>query len=160
VQAEVITKEGEAKARVIEAVGSAEADAVRRKGLAEAEALEKKAEALAKMNESGKLEMVIDKFPEIVAAASEPLRNIGNITYVGSTGEGGANIAGEVASYTAGVLKSVTQVMNETLGFDFVEVMKAGTYDAKVNKKYQIDVNGIPGVVGAGVVEVEDEKTK
>jgi len=101
---------------------------------------------LAKMNEAGKLEMVIDKYPDIVAAAAEPLRNIGNITYVGSVGgagEGGSGVAGEVAGYTAGVLKAVTQVMSETLGFDFVEVMKAGTYDAKVNRKLQIDVNGL-----------------
>jgi len=144
VQAEVILQEGGAKAKVIEALGAAEAEAVRRKGLAEAEALEKKAEALAKMNEAGKLEMVIEKYPEIVAAAAEPLRNIGNITYVGGVGEGGGSVAGEVAGYTSGVLKAVTQVMNETLGFDFIEVMKAGTYDAKVNKKLQIDVNGLP----------------
>jgi len=143
VQAEVITQEGEAKAKVIEAMGLAEAEATRRKGLAEAEALEKKAEALAKMNEAGKLEMVIDKYPEIVAAAAEPLRNIGAITYVGGVGEGGGDVASEVAGYTSGVLKAVTQVMSETLGFDFVEVMKAGTYDAKVNKKLSIDVNGV-----------------
>ena len=43
--------------------------------------------------------------------------------------------------------------------FDFVEVMKAGTYDAKVNKKYQIDVNGIPGVVDAEIVKVADVET-
>jgi flotillin len=107
------------------------------------------------MNEAGKLGMVIEKYPEIVAAAAEPLRNIGNITYVGGVGEGGGSVAGEVAGYTAGVLKAVTQVMDETLGFDFVEVMKAGTYDAKVNKKFQIDVNGLPsGIIpeaGLGV---------
>jgi len=152
VQADVISKEGEARAKVIESMGAAEAEAIRRKGLAEAEALEKKAEALAKMNEAGKLQMVIEKYPEIVAAASEPLRNIGNITYVGGVGEGGGSVAGEVASYTAGVLKAVTQVMDETLGFDFIEVMKAGTYDAKVNKKLQIDVNGIPsGVIPSAI---------
>jgi flotillin len=154
VQAEVIAKEGEARAKVIEAVGIAEAEAIRRKGLAEAEALDKKAEALAKMTEVGKLEMVIEKFPQIVAAAAEPLRNIGNVTYVGGVGEGGAGVAGEVASYTSGILKAVTQVMNETLGFDFVEVMKAGTYDAKVNRKLQIDVNGIsPGALLDAVQE-------
>ena len=158
VQAEVITQEGEAKAKIIEAVGIAEAEAIRRKGLAEAEALEKKAEALAKMNEAGKLEMVIEKYPEIVAAAAEPLRNIGNITYVGGvggggSGEGGPGVAGEVAGYTAGVLKAITQVMSETLGFDFVEVMKAGTYDAKVNRKLQIDVNGLPAGVLPDVVK-------
>ena len=145
IQAEVIRQEGEAKAKAIEAMGIAEAESIRRKGLAEAEALEKKAEALAKMNEAGKLEMVIGKYPEIVAAAAEPLKNIGKITYVGGVGEGGAGIAGEVAGYTAGILKAVTEVMNETLGFDFVEVMKAGTYGAKVNKKLQIDVSGLPG---------------
>jgi len=154
VQAEVITQEGEARAKVIEAVGMAEAEAIRRKGLAEAEALEKKAEALAKMTEAGKLEMVIDKYPAIVAAAAEPLRNIGNISYVGGVGEGGSGVAGEVAGYTAGVLKAVTQVMSETLGFDFIEVMKAGTYDAKVNRKLQIDVNGLTGGV---IPEIDKE---
>jgi len=157
VQAEIITMEGEARAKVIESMGVAEAEAIRLKGLAEAEALEKKAEALAKMNEAGKLEMVIEKYPEIVAAAAEPLRNIGNITYVGGVGEGGASVAGEVASYTSGVLKAVTQVMNETLGFDFIEVMKAGTYDAKVNKKLQIDVNGLPS---GTVIEVGKDAKK
>ena len=145
-QSELIIKEGEAKAKVIESMGIAEAEAIRRKGLAEAEALEKKAEALAKMNEAGKLEMVIDKYPEIIAAAAEPLKNIGKITYVGGTGEGGSGIASEVAGYTAGILKAVTEVMNETLGFDLTEVMRAGTYDAKVNKKFSIDVKGLPGV--------------
>ena len=154
VQAEVIMKEGEAKAKVIESMGIAEADAIRRKGLAEAEALEKKAEALAKMNEAGKLEMVIDKYPQIVAAAAEPLRNIGKITYVGSVGEGGSGVAGEVAGYTAGVLKAVTEVVNETLGFDLTEVMRAGTYDAKVNKKLSIDVTGLPA---GTVLEVGNE---
>lgn len=143
VQAELIRQEGEAKAKIIEVTGIAEAEAIKRKGLAEAEALEKKAEALAKMNEAGKLQMVIDKYPQIIAAAAEPLKNIGKVTYVGGTGGDGSNVAGEVAGYTSGVLKAVTEVMKETLGFDFVEIMKAGTYDAKVNKKLQIDVNGL-----------------
>jgi len=144
VQAEVVRQEGEAQAKVIEAMGVAEADAILKRGLAEAEALDKKAEALAKMNEAGKLQMVIDKYPAIIAAAAEPLRNIGKITYVGGVGDGGGDIAGEVAGYTAGVLKAVTQVMDETLGFDLVEVMKAGTYDAKVNRKLKVDVTGLP----------------
>lgn len=158
VQAEVIKQEGEAKAKVIEAMGIAEAEAILKRGLAEAEALEKKAEALAKMNEAGKLEMVIDKYPEIVAAAAAPLKNIGNITYVGGVGEGGAGVAGEVAGYTAGVLKAVTQTMKETLDFDFVEVMKAGTYDAKVNQKLQVDVSGLPSDAVLKVGKEENKK--
>ncbi|MCL2828195.1 MAG: SPFH domain-containing protein [Oscillospiraceae bacterium] len=157
VKAELIKQEGEANARAIEVIGAAEAESTRRKGLAEAEALERKAEALAKMNEAGKLQMVIDKYPAIVAAAAEPLRNIGKITYVGGVGEGGG-VAGEVAGYTAGVLKSVTQVLDETLGFDLVEVMKAGTYDAKVNKNLKIDVNGLPAGATLEVGDVVKEK--
>lgn len=34
--------------------------------------------------------------------------------------------------------------MSETLGFDFSQVMKAGTYDAKVNKNITVDVKGLP----------------
>jgi len=150
-EAEKMRLEGEARARIIEATGLAEAEAIRKKGLAEAEALEKKAEALAKMEEAGKLEMVIERFPQIVAAAAEPLRNIGNITYVGGAGEG--NVAGEVAGYTAGVLKSVTEVMNETLGFDFSQIMKANTYDAKVNKNIVVDVRGLPESTDAGTAD-------
>lgn len=41
-------------------------------GLAEAEALEKKAEALAKMNDAGKLQMVIEKLPEIARPWPSP----------------------------------------------------------------------------------------
>ncbi|MCL2046292.1 MAG: SPFH domain-containing protein [Oscillospiraceae bacterium] len=145
VQAALIMQEGEARAKVIESMGVAEAEAIRLRGLAEAEALEKRAEALAKMNEAGKLGMVIEKYPEIVAAAAEPLRNIGKITYVGGVGEGGSSVAGEVAGYTAGVLKAITEVINDTLGFDLTEVMRANTYDAKVNNKLQIDVTGLPG---------------
>jgi flotillin len=108
------------------------------------------------MNEAGKLEMVIDKFPEIVAAAAEPLKNIGKITYVGGVGEGGGSVAGEVAGYTSGILKAVTEVMSDTLGFDFMDVMKAGTYDAKVNKHLTLDVKGA-GILGVGEVESEIE---
>ncbi|MDL2258438.1 flotillin family protein [Eubacteriales bacterium OttesenSCG-928-K08] len=144
IDAERVRLGGEAQARVIEAKGLAEAESIRRKGLAEAEALEKKAEALAKMNEAGKLEMIIGKMPEIVAAAAEPLKNIGKVTYVGSAG-GENNVAGEVAGYTSGVLKAVTEVMNETMGFDFSQIMKANSYDAKVNKNIVVDVKGLPG---------------
>lgn len=143
IQAELIAREGEAKAKVIKDIGLAEAEAIKQRGLAEAEALEKKAEALAKMDESGKLQMVVEKFPEIVAAAAEPLKNIGKVTYVGGTGSENGGIAGEVAGYATGALKVVTEAVKETLGFDLVDVMKAGTYDAKVNRKMDIDVKGL-----------------
>ena len=72
-----------AQAEITAKQGEAQAEAVRQMGLAEAEALEKKAEALAKMNDAGKLQMVIEKLPEIAAAVAEPMSKIGNITIIG-----------------------------------------------------------------------------
>lgn len=71
-QAERIKQEGLARQEITAKQGEAQAEAVRQMGLAEAETLEKKAEALAKMNDAGKLQMVIEKLPEIAAAVAEP----------------------------------------------------------------------------------------
>lgn len=140
-EAEKLRLEGEAQAAIISAQGKAQADAIREKGLAEAEALERKAEALAKMDEAGKLQMVIEKLPEIAHAVAEPLSKIGNITIIGGNGDG-TNGPTEVAGYAVGALKAVNEAMKETIGFDLTEVMKANTYDAKVNKNVSVEING------------------
>lgn len=141
-ESEKVKLEGEATAKIIEAKGRAEAESIRQKGLAEAEALEKKAEALAKMDEAGKLQMVIDKLPEIARAVSEPLSRIGNITIIGGSGEE-SNGATEVARYTAGALKAVTETLKETIGFDLTDVMKTNTIQAKTTKNINLDVQGL-----------------
>lgn len=141
-EADKLRLEGLAQAAIIEAKGKAEADAIRLKGIAEAEALEKKAEALAKMDEAGKLQMVIEKLPEIARAVAEPLSKIGNITIIGGGANGGGTA--EVAGYAVGALKAVNEAMKETIGFDLTEVMKANTYDAVTNKNITVDVKGLP----------------
>ena len=167
-EAEKLALEGQAKAKVIDAQGKAEATAIREKGLAEAEALEKKAEALAKMDEAGKLQMVIEKLPEIAKAVSEPLSKIGNITIIGGSGDGNGG-AGEVARYTVGALKAVTEAVKETIGFDITDVMKSTTIQAKTDRNVKLDVTGIPegqgdqkvaSIVAKEVIEAikEDEK--
>ncbi|KMT22925.1 flotillin family protein [Clostridium cylindrosporum] len=135
--------EGQAKAKVIEAQGKAEADSIKAKGLAEAEALEKKAEALAKMDEAGKLQMVIEKLPEIARAVAEPLSKIGNITIIGGSGEG-QNGASDVARYTVGAMKAVNEAVKETIGFDLTDVMKSNTIQAKTMKNINLDIKGLP----------------
>ena len=102
-QAERIKQEGVAQAEITEKQGLAQAEAVKQLGLAEAEALEKKAEALAKMNDAGKLQMVIEKLPEIARAVAEPMAKIGNITIIGGGSENGDGAgAADVARYTVG----------------------------------------------------------
>jgi len=145
-EAEKLVLEGEAQAKIIEAIGRAEAGAIKAKGLAEAEALEKKAEALAKMDESGKLQMVIEKLPEFARAVAEPLSRIDKITIIG--GGGGSDGTSEVARYTVGALKAVTEALKETIGFDLTDVMKSNTFDAKTTKNINIDVKGLPEGLG------------
>ncbi len=141
--AEKLRLEGEAEAKVIESRGLSDADAIRAKGLAEAEALEKKAEALAKMDEAGKLQMVIEKLPEIAKAVAEPLSRIGNITIIGGSGEGSDGVS-NVTGYTVGALKAVTEAVKETIGFDLTDVMKSNTIKAKTDKEIKIDIQGLP----------------
>lgn len=144
-EAEKLRLEGEAKASIIEAQGKAEADAIKAKGIAEAEALERKAEALAKMNEAGKLQMVIEKLPEIVGAVAEPMSKIGDITIIGGgNGEGGSAV--DVARMTTGSMKAIMDSMKDVIGFDLAEVMKAQTFEGQTTKNINVDVKGLEGV--------------
>lgn len=142
-QAERIKQEGLAQAEITQRQGLAEAEAIRQRGLAEAEALEKRAEALAKMDDSGKLQMVIDKLPEIARAVAEPMSKIGNITIIGGGADGDGGAA-EVARYTAGALKAVNESLRDTIGFDLTELMRANTFEGKTTQNVRLDVSGLP----------------
>jgi flotillin len=135
--ARVTQLEGEAQARVIEAMGQAEAEAIKSKGLAEAEALEKKAEALAKMNEAGKLQMVADILPELAKAVAEPFRSIDKITIIGGSSSSGDGIS-DVAGYVTSGLTAVSEALQETVGFDLKEVMRAKTFEGQTTKNVNI----------------------
>ncbi len=136
-QAKITETQGQAQARVTEAQGQAEADAIRAKGLAEAEALEKKAEALAKMNEAGKLQIMADILPELAKAVAAPFASIDKITIVGSSGQGGNGVA-DVAGYVAGGLTAVSEALQETIGFDLKEVLRAKTFEGQVTKNVHV----------------------
>ena len=144
-QAERIKQEGMAQAEITEKQGVAQAEAIRRQGLAEAEALEKKAEALAKMDDAGKLQMVVEKLPEIARAIAEPMSKIGNITIIDGSGSGeNGGGAADVARYMTGSLKAVNEALKDTIGFDMIDVMRAGTLEAKTTRN--INVEGLPAV--------------
>ena len=142
-QADKIRAEGLAQAEVTEKQGVADAGAIKQRGLAEAEALEKKAEALAKMDDSGKLQMVIDKLPEIARAVAEPMAKIGNITIIDGGGPGGEGGASNVARYTVGALKAVNEALKDTVGFDLTEVMRANTFEGKTTENLHINIDGL-----------------
>lgn len=139
-QAEAKKYAAEQEASGIEARGKAEAEAIRAKAIAEAEGMEKKAEAYQKYNRVAMAEMMIKVLPEIAGKIAEPLSSIESIKIIGgsSDGENGvASVAGNVPIVMAKLFDSI----KETTGVDLAEIMRADTYDAKVNRN--VNLSGI-----------------
>lgn len=147
-----VAAKGKAEAEAIKAKGLADAEAIKAKGLAEAEAMEQKAEAYRKYNDAAVAEMMINIMPSVAEAIAKPLGQIESIKIYGTSGGSGENGDGLGTSQISGcipvVMKQVFDTMSETTGVPLTEILKANTYDAKVNRN--INVNGIPGVVSEG----------
>lgn len=135
-EAQAFAKEQEAAG--IRMVGEAEAEAIRARGLAEAEAMEKKALAYQKYNNAAMAEMLINVLPDIAGKIAEPLTKIDKITIIGS---GDSDGVGAVADHVPTVMTKLFETMKETVGIDMSEIVKAGTYDAKVNRN--INISGV-----------------
>ena len=132
-EAQAFAKEQEAAG--IRMVGEAEAEAIRARGLAEAEAMEKKALAYQKYNNAAMAEMLINVLPDIAGKIAEPLTKIDKITIIGS---GDSDGVGAVADHVPAVMTKLFETMKETVGIDMSEIVKAGTYDAKVTRNINI----------------------
>lgn len=139
-QAEAERYAMEQEALGIKAKGEAQAAAIRAQALAEAEGMEKKAEAYQRYNKAAMAEMMIKVLPEIAGKIAEPLSQIEKITIIGGGGASGVeSVAGNVPVVMAKLFESV----RETTGIDLGEIMKADTYDAKVNRN--INISGMDG---------------
>ena len=141
-QAEADRYAREQEAEGIRAVGEAEAAAIQAKGIAEAEAMEKKAEAYAKYNKAAVAEMMIKVLPDVAAKIAEPLGQIDKITIIG--GDGSSNGVEQVAGNVPAVMAKLFESMKEATGIDLADIVKADTYDAKVNRN--VNVSGIDSV--------------
>ncbi len=131
----------EAEAAGIEAKGKAEAEAIRAKGEAEAAAMVKKAEAYKQYNGAAMAEMMIRIMPQMAAEIAKPLTSIDKIS-IYETGEskGGAS---KISGNMPVIMKQVFDTMSEATGVDFTEIMKANTYDAKVNRNLSVSTPDI-----------------
>ena len=139
-QAEADRYAKEQEAAGIKAVGEAEAKAIEAKGIAEAQAMEKKAEAMKKYGQAAMMEMIVNALPDMAKAIAEPLSSIDKVTIIDS-GNGNDGVS-TMGGYVPSVLAKTIESVKETTGIDITEIIKADTYDAKVNKN--ITVNGIP----------------
>ena len=134
--AEMFARQQEAEG--IRAVGEAEAKAIEAKGIAEAAALEKKAEAMKKYGQAAMMEMIVKALPEMAREIAKPMENIDKITIIdGGNGTGNTGVQ-TMGSYVPAVLAKTIETVKETTGLDITEIMKAETYDAKVNKNVSI----------------------
>lgn len=125
------------EAEGIRARGEAEAAAIQAKALAEAEGMEKKAEAYQKYNKAAMAEMMIQVLPEIAGKIAQPLSQIDKITIIGG-GENSSDGVSAVAGNVPVVMAKLFESMKEATGVDLAEIMRADTYDAKVNRKVEL----------------------
>ncbi|MGN1344911.1 MAG: flotillin family protein [Traorella sp.] len=137
-EADALKYQAEQEASGIAAKGEAEAKAIEAKGIAEAEAMDRKAEAMKKYGQAAITEMLVNVLPEIAKSVAEPLAQIDKISIIGTDSTNGVDgVANNVPIVMAKVIESV----KETTGFDLKEVMKAETYDGKVNKNIHLVQN-------------------
>lgn len=132
-QAEATRMKALAEAEATKALGLAQAEAERSHGLAaatviaakgqaEAEAMLKKAEAFKQYNDAALSSMMIERLPEIVAAAANPLSKIGTMTVLSTGGDstGASKISSDILNMAA---QSVHMVKGLT-GLDLTEALK------------------------------------
>lgn len=147
-EAKAIEMKAEAEAAAIQKKGVAEAEAVKARGMAEAEAMEKKAEAYEKYGQAAMMEMLVQIMPQMAEQIAKPLQSIDKVTIIDSgNGENGSGVS-SMGGYVPAVLAKTFESMKETIGFDPTEIMKANTYDAKVNQNIRVEgkVDGMEGV--------------
>ena len=111
--------------------------------------MEKKAEAYQKYNKAAMAEMMIQVLPDIAGKIAEPLSQIDKITIIGGSGHDSDNGVGAIAGNVPVVMAKLFESMKETTGVDLAEIMKADTYDAKVNRN--VNLTGAPDIIlGSG----------
>ena len=132
------------------AKGEAEAEAAKAKGIAEAEAMDKKAEALRKYGQAALAQQLIGVLPDIVTAASKPIEGIDAINIYSAVGseEGGAPTSG-VSAIAPRSIRATFDMVKSVTGVDLADVMRADTYDAKVNHNVTLRRDGTKDMADA-----------
>ncbi len=122
--AEAVRRQGEAErdrqvalAAGVKADGEARAFALEAEGRAEAAAIDAKAEALKKYGEAALVQELIERLPEIVRAAAEPVGNIQGMTVISTDG------ATAVSKNVTNVLAEGQQVIKQLTGVDLADLL-------------------------------------
>ncbi len=122
-EAEVRRAQGLAEAEAIRAQGLAEAEAIRAKSLAEAEGMLQRAHAWQQYNEAAIAQLLIEKLPDIVRAANEPLSQIDRITLINTGGGNGGSGLGALSQEISQMLASTPELINALTGIDLQKII-------------------------------------
>ena len=99
---------------------------------------------MKKYGQAAMMEMIVKALPEMAAEIAKPLSTIDKVTIIDSgNGADGTGVS-SMGSYVPSVLAQTIESVKETTGIDIREIMKANTYDAKVNRN--ITVSGLDNV--------------
>ena len=108
---------------------------------------------MKKYGQAAMVEMIVKALPEMAKAIAEPLSTIDKVTIIDGSG-GAGNGVDTMGSYVPQVLAKTIESVKEATGIDITEIMKANTYDAKVNKN--INISGIDPVINQTTIKTED----
>ena len=127
-EAAKIERIGRAEAAKVLAIGEAEAEVIKKKLLAEAEGLQSKAEAWKNFNEAAKLNMVVDKMPELAQAFATQLAGIDKINIIDMGGGNGAsNGVTRVMGTVGGGMTALLAMLKDQFGIDLARLIEAKT---------------------------------
>jgi flotillin len=130
-EAEAERTRREAIAAAVEREGQAEAAAILARGQAEAEARERNAEAFRLYNEAAVVELVVQKLPELVKAAAEPVGSVDKLTVISTNG------ASELVRNVANNLEQGLQIGSDLTGVDLRTILKRVGDNAGGDQKVQ-----------------------
>jgi flotillin len=117
-EAEAERSRREALAAAVEREGEAEAAAILARGQAEAQARERNAEAFKLYNEAAVIELVVQKMPDLVKAAAEPVGNVDKLTVISTNG------ASELVKNVASNLEQGMQIGADLTGVDLRSILE------------------------------------
>lgn len=109
---------------------------------------------MAKYGQAAILEMLVGVLPDMAKAVAEPISAIDKVTVIGGDSNGVSDMAGNVPVVLAKVMESV----KEATGIDMEEIVKANTYDAKVNRNVNISGLDLNHETEKSVKELETDE--
>ena len=110
---------------------------------------------MKKYGQAAMMEMIVKALPEMAAEIAKPLSTIDKVTIIDSGNSADGTGVSSMGSYVPSVLAQTIESVKETTGIDIREIMRANTYDAKVNKN--ITVSGLENVQTLNVSTGEAE---